>query len=155
MNATTTQQRDVKRLAQAVLQRNRRNSARNTCATTELRTPATGATNSLRNTAVAQFHGVPLTELRDLAGPDWPELEADQSKLESFAKMISTRHMRERGQAPPSYTAVTVCRHCGPVPIHPGVAKTVEGCVWCFNRHAGQPVPRVTSTSSEPRKRGG
>lgn len=142
MNATTTQQQDVRSLAQAVLERNRRNSTRNTCATTELRTPATGATNSLRNTAVAQCHGIPLTELRELAGPDWSELEADTELLECFANMVSVRKMRERGEVPPHYTETTICRHCGPVPIFEGAGPTVEGCPWCFNRAAGRPAPR-------------
>ena len=88
------------------------------------------------------IHGIPLTELRELAGKDWPDLEANPALLECFTEIVSIRKMRERGEVPPTYTAVTVCRHCGPVPIFPGVAERVEGCVWCFNRVAGRPVPR-------------
>lgn len=144
MNATTTQQQDVKSLAQAVLERNRRNSERNTSATTELRTPATGAANLLRNGAVEQLHGIPIAELRELAGKDWPECERDPALLEAFAHMVSIRKMRERGEAPPHYTEVTTCAGCGPVPIFPGVAERVLGCPWCLNRAAGKPIPRPT-----------
>jgi hypothetical protein len=143
VNATTTQQHDIKSLAQAVLARNRRNSERNNSASTELRTPATGAKNSLRIAAAEQLHGIRIAELRELAGKDWPELEANPELLECFADMVAVRHMRERGEVPPSYTAVTVCAGCGPVPIFPGVAEKVEGCPWCLNRAAGRPVPRV------------
>lgn len=89
------------------------------------------------------IHGIPLDELRKLAGKDWPELDANPALLECFAEIVSIRKMRERGKVPPSYTATTTCRHCGPVPIFPGVAEKVEGCPWCFNRAAGRPVPRV------------
>lgn len=91
----------------------------------------------------SQVHGVSLAELRELAGADWPELEANPEQLECFADMVAVRHMRERGEVPPSYTAVTVCAGCGSVPIFEGVGPTVEGCPWCFNRAAGRPVPRV------------
>ncbi len=90
-----------------------------------------------------QVHGIPLAELRQLAGKDWPELEANPALLECFADVAAVRKMRERGEVPPSYTATTICAHCGPVPIYPGVADHVLGCVWCFNRHAGRPVPRI------------
>jgi hypothetical protein len=96
----------------------------------------------------SQVHGVSLAELRELAGKDWPELEANPELLECFADMVAVRHMRERGEVPPSYTAVTVCAGCGPVPIFPGVAKKVEGCPWCLNRAAGRPVPRVRTKNA-------
>jgi hypothetical protein len=88
------------------------------------------------------LHGISLAELRDLAGKDWPDLEANPELLECFAEIVSIRKMRERGEVPPTYTAMTVCRHCGPVPIFPGVAEKVEGCPWCMNRAAGRPMPK-------------
>jgi hypothetical protein len=91
-----------------------------------------------------QVHGIPPAELRELAGKDWPELEANPALLECFADMVAIRKMRERGEVPPTYTAMTVCRHCGPVPIFPGVAARVEACPWCLNRAAGKPIPRPT-----------
>jgi hypothetical protein len=92
---------------------------------------------------VVAMHGVTLAELRDLAGEDWPELEADPALLKCYADMVAIRKMRESGRVPPSYTATTICAHCGPVPIFPGVAKRVAGCPWCLNRAVGRPVPTV------------
>ena len=88
------------------------------------------------------IHGLTMAELSELAGKDWPDLEANPALLECFAEIVSIRKMRERGEVPPTYTAVTVCRHCGPVPIFPGVAEKVEGCPWCMNRAAGRPMPK-------------
>lgn len=89
------------------------------------------------------IHGIPLSELRALAGPDWPEVEADPALLENLARAVSTRRMRDRGEVPPSYTSNTVCAGCGPVPIFEGAPDRVMGCPWCFNRAAGRPGPRA------------
>lgn len=91
-----------------------------------------------------EVHGIPLSELRELAGKDWRELTERPELLECFAEIVSVRKMREKGIVPPTYTAVTVCAGCGPVPIFPGVADHVLGCPWCMNRAAGKPVPRVS-----------
>lgn len=93
---------------------------------------------------IAALHGLTLDELRELAGKDWPELTANPELLECFADMVSIRHMRERGEVPPHYTARAFCRGCNAtIPIFEGVGQTVEGCPWCLNRAAGRPVPRV------------
>ncbi len=91
---------------------------------------------------IAQDHGLTLADLKQAAGPDWPEIENDPATLEALARSIQTRRMRERSEVPPHYTATTICVHCGPVPIFPDVAERVEGCPWCFNRVAGLPVPK-------------
>lgn len=87
-------------------------------------------------TEVAREHGLTLTELEEAAGPDWPEVEADPELARAFANAIQTRRLRERGQIPPSYTNVTVCAGCGPVPIWAGASEHVLACPWCFNRLA-------------------
>ncbi len=92
---------------------------------------------------IAQGHGLTLADLQQAAGPDWAEIENDPATLEALANSIQIRRMRERGEVPPDYTATTVCRHCGPVPIFPGVAERVLGCPWCFNRVKGLPVPEA------------
>ena len=63
--------------------------------------------------------------------------------LAAWAWAVTIRRMRERGEVPAHYTAVTHCRGCGPVPIFEGCPDQVEGCPWCFNRVAGLPVPKV------------
>ena len=87
--------------------------------------------------------GIPITELKRLAGDDWPELESNQTDLEHFANLIAARHMRERGEIPADYTAFTHCQGCGTVPIFAGVPESVIGCPWCFNRHSRRPIPRI------------
>lgn len=67
---------------------------------------------------------------------------------EVLAQAIQIRRIREQGEIPPHYTAVTVCVYCGPVPIFAGVAERVLGCPWCFNRLAGRPVPRMTTVTN-------
>ncbi len=102
---------------------------------------------------IAQGHGLTLADLQQAAGPDWAEIENDPATLEALANSIQIRRMRERGEVPPDYTATTVCRHCGPVPIFPGVAERVLGCPWCFNRVKGLPVPEAP-TKTEIQDRG-
>ena len=94
---------------------------------------------------IAGHHGLTAADLREAAGHDWPEVERDPALLETLAHAVSIRRMRERGEVPPSYTATTVCAGCGPVPIFPGVSGRVDGCLWCFNRIRGLPVPRVAT----------
>ena len=87
------------------------------------------------------YHGIPVLELRQIAGEEWDTVTAEERR--AFAKAIQIRRMRERGEVPRHYTATTVCDHCGPVPIFPGVAARVAGCVWCFRRAQGLPIPRI------------
>lgn len=86
-------------------------------------------------------HGLTLAELKEAAGEDWPDIEHDSKAMEAMAKALKLQRMRERGEIPPHYTATTICKHFGPVPIFPGCPETVLGCPWCFNRMKGLPVP--------------
>ena len=96
------------------------------------------------------IHGVPLAELKSLAGEDWRWLNEDPARLEAFAQMVMTRRMRERGAVPSEYTAITECAGCGPVPVWAGCPPAVLGCPWCFNRLRGLPVPRHNPVSRTP-----
>ncbi len=80
-----------------------------------------------------------LAEAQRIAANE-PNLSDDE--YQALIRAIQTRRMRERGEVPPHYTEVTVCAHCGPIPIFSGVAERVEGCPWCFNRVRGLSVPR-------------
>ena len=80
---------------------------------------------------------ITLVDLKHAAGPDWSEVENDPATVEALAHSITIRRMRERGEVPSNYTSTTVCAHCGPVPIYPGMAERVLGCPWCFNRAKG------------------
>lgn len=63
--------------------------------------------------------------------------------LRAYAEAVAERKQRERGEVPANYTARTVCRGCGPVPIFEGAPGEVLGCPWCWNRLAGKPVPSI------------
>lgn len=89
------------------------------------------------------LHGIPLAELREMLGGDWPECERDPVLLDTYARSIQVRRMREAGIVPAHYTATTICAHCGPVLIFAGAPASVQSCPWCFNRAAGKPVPRA------------
>ena len=94
---------------------------------------------------IAQTHGLTLADLQQAAGPDWAEIEHDPATLEALANSIQLRRIRERSEVPSNYTSTTICAHCGPVPIYPGMAERVLGCPWCFNRVKGLPVPKVST----------
>ncbi len=80
-----------------------------------------------------------LAEAQRIAANE-PNLNDDE--YQALIRAIEARRTREKGKAPPQYTHTTICQHCGPVPIFPGVGEQIEGCPWCFNRVAGLPVPR-------------
>ncbi len=54
------------------------------------------------------IHGVRLAELKALAGEDWRWLNEESARLEAFAHVVMTRRLRERGEVPPEYTAITL-----------------------------------------------
>ena len=85
------------------------------------------------------LHGIPLADLEHEAGADWSQIQSDPELMDIYARAVMTRRMRERGQVPPEYTAVTRCRHCGPVPIFETCPPEVLGCPWCWNRLRGKP----------------
>ncbi len=91
----------------------------------------------------AQRHGLTLADLKEAAGTDWNEIAGDRALFETFAAAVATRRMRARGEVPSLYTASTTCAGCGQVPIFEGAPARVDGCPWCFNRHAGRPVPKL------------
>jgi len=68
---------------------------------------------------------------------DWGEEE-----LPYAFQAEQIRSIRLEGQIPDSYTSTTECKGCGTVPIWEGCPPEVDGCPWCFNRHAGLPIPR-------------
>lgn len=81
--------------------------------------------------------GVELTDAQTA------ELRAEKPALAACAHLQQVDRDREAGRVPASYTVVTDCRRCGPVPIFPGCPPEALGCPWCTNRRRGLPVPRV------------
>jgi len=105
--------------------------------------PQSPNSSNSTNSNGAIVHGIPLPELRHLAGNDWSEIEADPSLLEAFAAAVQARRLREQGQIPDGWTETVTCAGCGPVPLWPGLPEKVLACPWCFNRLRGLPVPRA------------
>jgi len=81
-------------------------------------------------------------ELKDAAGEDWEWIQDNAEALTSLRYSVRTKRMREQGTVPSDYTASTICRSCGPVPIFEGNPAQVDGCPWCLNRVSGKPIPR-------------
>ncbi len=92
---------------------------------------------------VSARYGLAVADIRETAGPDWPEVESDPALLETLANAVQARRMREAGKIPTHYTATTICDGCGRVPIFPGVPERVRACPWCLNRAAGKPFPQL------------
>ena len=100
-------------------------------------------------TQIAISNGLTLETLRLAAGDDWEEIVNDLELAGSFANVIATRSMRERGKVPPDYTSTTICQRCGFVPIWSGAPKRVLACPWCFNRLKSLPVPKPLVPASK------
>lgn len=94
-------------------------------------------------TASGMAAAISFAESKSAAGEDWAWACHDLEALVALADLIATRHCRERGEVPPSYTDVTRCRTCGPVWIFPGGAPAVLACPWCLNELPGRDcIPR-------------
>jgi hypothetical protein len=93
------------------------------------------------------LHGLTLAELEEAAGEDWAEVQDDVDVLESLARAVVNRRLRERGECPPHWTANCECAGCGPVFLWPGSPERVLGCPWCFNRAAELPIPRPVAVT--------
>ena len=89
-------------------------------------------------------YGLTLADLAAEFGPDpeWPKLKNNPRGLHHLAEGLHTRRLRERGEAPPTFTAIRNCAGCGPVFLEPWTQDPVEGCPWCLNRDKGLPIPR-------------
>lgn len=94
---------------------------------------------------------IPAADLPDYAGMDNAELSALLSMLADDAD-------RERGVVPPDDTAAIVCRSCGPVWVHPAIARVLPmvdgwpralGCPWCFIRARGIGIPHPHAPYSD------
>ena len=58
------------------------------------------------------------------------EIGEKRSESEAFHSAQRIIQMRERGEVPNHYTAVTRCSRCGPVPIWQGCPPKVLSCPW-------------------------
>lgn len=146
-HVTDLQPQGIKALARKVLARNQ---GCNQDATEPEK--ACNLPGEKRQQKLHRLQGIPLADLRQAAGPDWPEVERDPALLETLALAVSARRMREQGRVPPSYTCTTICAGCGPVPIFEGCPAQVLACPWCLNRHTKRPAPKVTANSAAVRE---
>lgn len=62
----------------------------------------------------------------------------------AYVAALRDAALREQGKAPADETAAALCRHCGPVFVHPSVARVAPfvagwsrllGCAWCHVRN--------------------
>ena len=74
-----------------------------------------------------------IDELRAEAGEvDWAANKDEPHWVETFARSVSEGRLLRAGVVPDTYTAKTVCKSCGEVPVPPGWGSTVNNCRWCF-----------------------
>jgi hypothetical protein len=98
-------------------------------------------TNSLRGQIRAHKLSLRnLLELKAACGSDWERISGDPEALAVLTDHVMTARMIRKGQIPPGYTAETICRGCGPVPVWPGSPERVDACPWCFNRISDRPI---------------
>lgn len=86
-------------------------------------------------------------QLREFLGEDWDNYKDNMEALIAWADLLMTSQLIEQGKAPPHYTSVIHCIHCGDVPA-PSLAINsgqVLGCMWCWNRMKNLPIPKVTN----------
>jgi hypothetical protein len=84
-------------------------------------------------------YGLHFDDLRKAAGLEWSDIKDNPAALEDFAYDLRTKRLIERGEVPPDYKYIALCRSCGPVWLW--FKGKLEGCPWCENRLQGKPVP--------------
>jgi hypothetical protein len=103
-----------------------------------------------------------LARIADELGVSLRKLDADDAAtchglpletLRAYVLALRDSDLREQGQVPAGETCAVLCKHCGPVFVHPSVASVapvvaewprVLGCPWCFVRNrAAIPRPPV------------
>jgi len=97
------------------------------------------------NNSNQSYHAeLTVEELNCRAGDDWNEIKNDPNILEAFSKAALYSITRQKGLIPRDYTATTICKNCGEVPIDPSIRNDgyVLGCPWCLNRAKGLPIPK-------------
>jgi hypothetical protein len=77
--------------------------------------------------------------------------------LRAYIRALRASDLRERGKVPGDETAAALCRHCGPIWLHPAVVSVapivdgwarVLGCPWCHVRNR-RAIPRPLVTCGE------
>ncbi len=157
-NATTTQLSEamsLKALAEQVLVRHACNSQCNSSATVQKMQCNFSSQNDPQKlhescmdnvVDIAVKHKLNVQELANAAGEDWEDISQSPEQLEAFADAIAKRKLMEQGIVPDDFTALTTCRGCGAVPVHPAIANggNVLGCPWCWNRAYNWPMPQIS-----------
>jgi hypothetical protein len=103
----------------------------------------------------ALVNRLPIADLPEYAG-------MDDAKLKALLSMLSDDADREAGRVPTGDTAAILCRSCGPVWVHPAIARMLPvvggwprslGCPWCFIRARGRAIPRPRVACADCRHR--
>jgi len=84
----------------------------------------------------------------------------DERQRATFLTMLAESAERYAGRVPLNDTAAIHCASCGPVWVHPSIARVLPvvggwpralGCPWCFVRKAGGTIPRPPVTCGDCR----
>ena len=96
-------------------------------------TPEKHHATGLATPALQQVSGIDIDDLHREAGEvDWAANKDAPHWVETFARSVSEGRLLRAGVVPDTYTAKTVCKSCGEVPVPPGWGSTVNNCRWCF-----------------------
>lgn len=143
---------DLKGLALAVLARNRASNQAATPAVSGCNSGAPGRGASVAPDAcqagpTAPIEGSAPAHGEGGSGASAPDIDDDWDDDDPRAvaaaiAAAAARRMRELGERPDHYTAISHCRACGPIWLWDGAPADVLGCPWCFNRAKGLPIPR-------------
>jgi hypothetical protein len=138
-NATAS----LKDLAAEVLRRNQRCNNNATEVKNQCNIHATSERKELPMIIMSKY-GISLRELKEFLGEDWNCYKDNSKALIAWADLLSERKLIEQGIVPDGYAATTRCMHCGDIYVPPGLTNNgiVYGCMWCFNRGKGLPIPR-------------
>lgn len=106
--------------------------------------------------ALADHYGFDLAHVHRLHNLDVAACAGlDGPRLVTYLELLDDTATRWAGKVPSGHTAAILCRHCGPVYVHPSIAACLPvvagwpralGCSWCAIREAGSyvPHPRIT-----------
>ncbi len=75
--------------------------------------------------------------------PEWLKWKVHPLAVNHWAANMDIAEIRRKGSLPHGYVHEVECQSCGPVLLASGMPERVPACVWCMNRAAGLPIPRL------------
>lgn len=104
---------------------------------------ATTEAQRLRLISMCQDEELNVRRVLRLAAGELDTLAAcPDAVVLAYARALLAGESRRKGHVPAGWNHPCLCAGCGPVWLWPGLPAHVLACPWCWNRHAGRPVPQ-------------